>query len=608
MNSTEIIILISIFIIQLAVLLIASLNIKKLNNFIPHEEDIKIKIYTFPSTALRHDLIPNIVEELDTHDTLGLAVLEKEQNAEIPLLEPNPDHSEDYQSITKSINIYLLRNYGAIADFNVIRDLINQKLEYLQGKAQSLVYTPLYLGLLGTIMGVVMGLLSMNSQSENQLNLLHNFIPNVVFAMSVSAAGLIITILLSYVFLRKALDEQEKRKGAMLSLLQLELMPVVNQGMTDTFLQLQRTLSQFNKEFGQHTKEFFEISKQNTKSFETSTEVMNNFISKNNAVIQKQSELIKAINEANIQSITNANLQIMTKLNQAFEKFDAFATYMNNINGVLHNSNEILGRLDNLLIQTGKLSALTQKLDERLDLSNTIMEFLKAHLEKINNVSDTIINQIQNLGQKANNTIEAFDKEFKESSASHLELLQNTYDDFMKENEKMRQNANRTLVSVQEVFEEGVKEHSKKLSETFNQLLQNIPEFHQRINQDFTNLSNHIQEHIQNIKDYETQIVEKLKNEGIFLQNLRYLEPITQAQLSLNRELQTLEDIKLLLCWLIEVETEKSKGIFTNKRRIQEINDKYYKLQENLQNENEEKYNELEKSINLNPITKQNNK
>lgn len=71
------------------------------------------------------------------------------------------DVSPQFVQITQDTNDYLQANKGAAAAFDTLRDISEREADLLDGKIQAQISTPLYLGLLGTFAGAIIGLFSL---------------------------------------------------------------------------------------------------------------------------------------------------------------------------------------------------------------------------------------------------------------------------------------------------------------------------------------------------------------------------------------------------------------------------------------------------------------
>ena len=67
--------------------------------------------------------------------------------------------NETINKITLSLNTYLLKNRNTATEFNVFKDTVERNCDTQDESIGILLPVPLYLGLLGTITGIIFGLL-----------------------------------------------------------------------------------------------------------------------------------------------------------------------------------------------------------------------------------------------------------------------------------------------------------------------------------------------------------------------------------------------------------------------------------------------------------------
>lgn len=165
------------------------------------------QVYFFYLTWKKTVILKNIFEDSSKYKILRVTLLQADLETVEPLTllaslwvyeqraTENPDqpavslgllnnYSDNTVSktIIHSINTYLLRNSGAVADFNLIRDIAERNSETIDEAVSSTLSIPLYLGLLGTLIGIVFGLshisgLSFEGTSESSGTLLDHAIP-----------------------------------------------------------------------------------------------------------------------------------------------------------------------------------------------------------------------------------------------------------------------------------------------------------------------------------------------------------------------------------------------------------------------------------------------
>jgi hypothetical protein len=98
------------------------------------------------------------------------------------------DASLTFVKIVTDTNEYLLNNRGAAADFDILKDISERHAEAGDEQIQAQLSTPLYLGLLGTFLGAILGLFSIippaTQVSDAFLKPLHNAISGKTLTLS----------------------------------------------------------------------------------------------------------------------------------------------------------------------------------------------------------------------------------------------------------------------------------------------------------------------------------------------------------------------------------------------------------------------------------------
>ena len=99
----------------------------------------------------------------------------REQITELNALQTSID-GEPRLVIIDSINKYLEKNKDAVTDFNLIRDIIDRNTDSIEEEIQTQIPIPLYYGLMGTMLGILIGVIALVF-SGSLGNLLSTFTP-----------------------------------------------------------------------------------------------------------------------------------------------------------------------------------------------------------------------------------------------------------------------------------------------------------------------------------------------------------------------------------------------------------------------------------------------
>ena len=143
-------------------------------------------------------------DEEDTDESINASIQTKPiEYADVDLIRiKNGTGSSAFKEVVYETNAYLCKNVGTSADFSIIQDICERKIESLETQISNTVNVPLYLGLAGTFIGIITGLAgiafnidSLFSAGEAaQTSPIRNLLVGVVIAMIASFVGLYLMI------------------------------------------------------------------------------------------------------------------------------------------------------------------------------------------------------------------------------------------------------------------------------------------------------------------------------------------------------------------------------------------------------------------------------
>ncbi len=204
-------------------------------------------------------------------DLAGLYPLR--QHIKVSQLQVNPNVAEDsgsyqvdqlnaeqtthaFQEMLNDTNTYLQKNKGS-ASFNILKDLAERPFELQTAAAGASISTPLYVGLLGTFLGIGIGV-GGHCAGRGKRRQHPNFLAGVLVAMAGSFCGLLFTLLSNFNF-RQAQQQAKVRQQAYFSFIQAQLLPRLQQDMADSLNNLRGVLDQFNSDFFQKIIDFKDV-------------------------------------------------------------------------------------------------------------------------------------------------------------------------------------------------------------------------------------------------------------------------------------------------------------------------------------------------------------
>ncbi len=261
---------------------------------------------------------------------------EEENTVCIKLFKSNSE-SKIFVKIVESINYYLLKNRGA-TDYAILKDITDRNCDSLEDEIDSTAAVPIYIGLCGTVLGIVFGvailafgggldqLLSADTlkssidslqtagkEAVNGAQGIKELMQGVAVAMGTTFFGVLLTIFGSLSH-KESQKTNEQRKNEFLSWMQGELLPQMNTNMVSTLDMLQRNLNQFNKDFSDNSKNLKDI------------------FGNINTTYDNQAEVLRLIKKLDINGMADANVRVLRELQGCTGQISLLQSFLNESN------------------------------------------------------------------------------------------------------------------------------------------------------------------------------------------------------------------------------------------------------------------------------------
>ena len=289
-----------------------------------------------PESPTIHSNDVNEDEDIDKDHT-DFFHIEPIEYADVDLIRlKNDAGSSAFKEVISETNAYLCKNVGTSADFSIIQDICERKIESLETQISNMVNVPLYLGLAGTFIGIITGLagIAFNVDAlfnEGQMAPLRNLLIGVVIAMIASFVGLYLMIRNSSVNYKRALVECDKNKNGYYDFVRRELMPVLSNSMASSLNSLKSVLGEFIGKFGR-----------NLDAYANSAELLNDNI-------QKQHLLLVEINRMDQTRVASLIAETFNTLKESSESLTAFRGYQDSLNSIIGEVNTAVSRIDTIV-------------------------------------------------------------------------------------------------------------------------------------------------------------------------------------------------------------------------------------------------------------------
>ena len=312
--------------------------------------------------------------------------------------------------ILDSINNYLKKNKGAVSDFHLIKDIVERNCDAKEEEIDTQIPVPLYLGLVGTMTGILIGvgflvfsggldaLLGNGVGNGTEGYGIETLLGGVAVAMIASICGILLTIFGSSQA-KNAKAKVETNKNAFLSWIHANLLPKLANSTTATLEKLTQNLSEFNTTFAENTHKF-----QTALSSVTDT-------------YKNLSSTLQEINDMKIDKIAKSNIEVYNKLKNCTDEIGYFSTYLHSVNEYIANVRTLNENLDKNEARTRAIENMGKFFQSEIEQ----IEYRKKYINKSVGTIDEALHQAVDI-LKVNSETQI--SEFKITLGKQQEALQ----------------------------------------------------------------------------------------------------------------------------------------------------------------------------------------
>ncbi len=324
-----------------------------------------------------------------------------EQHDEICLvsLADEATHSP-LNTLIKEINLYIRKSVGT-ADFNLIQNKAERKIESLYEHATAELSFPTYIGLMGTFTGTFIGLIGflVSGSDLSDENKVTNLIVGVLVSMATSLFGLVLTTHSNHIaaLSKKQLDDQ---KNSFLDFIQLELIPQLQ----TTIKTLQQTMEGFVPKFDVVINNFERTFSGVISRFkDTFDECTSNFGTEFRANTSLISKTVATLNDS-IGHITS-NVENQRKLleelrsEKMFETLQQFVDAAQTFQLSTHSIEEYNALLCNLMVTTQQVIVKQDEFSRSLQIPQELVLRLNSLLGRITTFEQNVNAVGENIAQ-----------------------------------------------------------------------------------------------------------------------------------------------------------------------------------------------------------------
>ena len=315
---------------------------------------------------------------------------------------PYNSKNEIFRTIVQSINSYLVNNGSRANDYHLMQDIVERNCEAKEEEIHSQIPTTLYAGLVGTMIGIIIGIYDLFKNGglkgllEGTVTTtgIEDMLSGVALAMVASVCGIVCTTILTFLF-KDAKSQNADGKNEFLSWIQANLLPKMS---SDTFSALDKmseALSQFNSQFA------------------TNTQGLNDTLALVKQTSENQASIMDALNNLDVTEMAKANV----KTYKALKDCSGEITYLAQM---LHASQEYLA----------EVRALNENLDkseQRTKMIEEMGEFFKKEVSSIEERKQMLMKSIEDTDKMVSNKMNIIAGEFESQASNAINAISDKF-------------------------------------------------------------------------------------------------------------------------------------------------------------------------------------
>lgn len=353
--------------------------------------------------------------------------------------------NETFQAIKFSINKYLRSHTGSVVDFNLLKDAVDRHCDSVEEDINTQTPVPLYCGLAGTMIGVIIGLSSLlytnsitsllgGNKAKNNTEIVqqtkdseteadehisqaadgvNDLLTGVAWAMLASILGIGLTTANS-LFFKKYKLEEESGKNDFYAWMQSQLLPELPSDTSDILQKLVSNLNRFNNVFSKNTKELGSTLSEVNRSYEI------------------QADIIGYLQEMDIERVSAANILVLKELQGCTNELKEFQTYLKSVQGyttsiqkfteLFNSESERLHVLEDIkTVFQGNKDLIAKDLTSSQDL-------LKESMTQMRRATEDSVEELRKALTNEMNRFDDINKQLEDKFTEQLEKMPKLYE------------------------------------------------------------------------------------------------------------------------------------------------------------------------------------
>ena len=368
--------------------------------------------------------------------------------------------SKTLSEIEQALNKYLQKNKGAASDFHLMKDVVERYCDADEEEISTQQPIPLYLGLMGTMVGIIVGIIFIaithGFTGDNISNSVTQLMTCVAIAMSASLLGVYFTTRISWKS-KNAFSKVEADKNRFYSWIQTELLPTLSGDTANALYLLQQNLATFNN------------------TFQNNISGLNRALAQVKDTSSEQVELIKLIKDIDVRRVAQANVTVLKELNGCTSQLSQFTQYINNVSSYLTAVNNLNNNINEHLNRTAAIERMGAFFEKEINQVATREQYINQVVAKVDDtlnktfesLSDSTQNGVSQLQGEATRVFDEVSKTMEAQQQSFTESLQTQRTQFAD-----------ALNAERESFIEYLRGQRQNLAEKSNEIASIVDEIH----------------------------------------------------------------------------------------------------------------------------------
>lgn len=384
------------------------------------------------------------------------------------------EQESDLNKLLCEVNHYVAKTKGT-TDFAVIQNKVERMLTMRYEQSEAKLAFPTYLGLMGTFLGVLMGIFmfiwGFDGQGDVRDDAIKNLLIGILVSMSTSFIGLLLTTI-NNAFISEAKKGVEEDKNEFYDFVQTELMPSLDVSLVVAISKLHETVDKFEPAFNgvikrfqdtfdRCTKAFGESFETNVKTVSKAVEVMGENMDKINENIQlqqnvlstfKSDEVAKGLEKyveaadhfvgitQSLNKFEEARRMMLAATQEAINYQNQYADWLQIPREIAVRVNDILNRIKNF---EENIERIGEKLAEREILGNDVVNAISDQvnaIEKKSKIADKYLQladgQLEDLFKEQTAVIDQMNHRYRAAIQGHIDGFEEMIDDLTRELER----------------------------------------------------------------------------------------------------------------------------------------------------------------------------